>query len=316
MKHIPGALLIILLILVPGAVLWGQARDRQPDVINLTARMSEAGGWSQDAIDLRVGEEVTFRLTSADVVHGFAIGRTHGEAIDVLPAVWSEFTWTPAEAGEYTFYCTRWCGPNHWRMTGTLRVYDENGELPDPGPSAPPRYHQYGVDLDKRQILETAGEVTPSAIRGRQLGVTPTESWWHSEEVDLTTPGEAWQRLRRDPATAGLSDMQVWDLLAHLWRADEDQAALRRAGEIFQANCAACHGQAGAGDGVMAPHFSDPGVADFTDLSRMATANSVLLEGKILRGGMGTGMPYWGKILSEEQIDWLVDFLWSFSLPD
>jgi high-affinity iron transporter len=80
---------------------------------------------------------------------------------------------------------------------------------------------------------------------------------------------------------------------------------------IFESNCAACHGSSGAGDGVMASAFHDPVVANFIDLTRMATANTVLLEGKILRGGMGTGMPYWGMILTREEIRAVVEYIWS-----
>jgi mono/diheme cytochrome c family protein len=42
--------------------------------------------------------------------------------------------------------------------------------------------------------------------------------------------------------------------------------------------------------------------ADFTDPKRMLGASPAILEGKILRGGMGTGMPMWGSIFTEEQI--------------
>ncbi len=83
--------------------------------------------------------------------------------------------------------------------------------------------------------------------------------------------------------------------------------------EVYKANCSACHGPSGDGQGVMSLHFDDPTPADFTDLSRMATANTVILEGKILRGGMGTSMPYWGNILSIEQIEALQQIIWHFT---
>jgi len=52
--------------------------------------------------------------------------------------------------------------------------------------------------------------------------------------------------------------------------------------------------------------------ANFTDPKRMLGASPVLLQGKILRGGMGTGMPMWGSIFTEEQIWDLVAYLYSF----
>jgi mono/diheme cytochrome c family protein len=51
---------------------------------------------------------------------------------------------------------------------------------------------------------------------------------------------------------------------------------------------------------------------DFTDAQRMLGASPALLQGKILRGGMGTGMPMWGSIFTEEQISDLVAYLYSF----
>ncbi|NIS81094.1 MAG: c-type cytochrome [Anaerolineales bacterium] len=83
-----------------------------------------------------------------------------------------------------------------------------------------------------------------------------------------------------------------------------------RGASLYAAECAACHGMAGEGDGVMAKNFQDPSVADFTDFERMAEANTIILEGKIIRGGMGTGMPYWGAILEPQDIGALVNAIW------
>jgi mono/diheme cytochrome c family protein len=41
----------------------------------------------------------------------------------------------------------------------------------------------------------------------------------------------------------------------------------------------------------------------------MLAASPARLQGKIIRGGMGTGMPYWGPIFTDEQIWNLVAFL-------
>ena len=62
------------------------------------------------------------RLISDDVVHGFAIGQTTSPAIDLPPGQVVESTLTFEQPGTYTFYCTRWCGPNHWRMRGVIEV--------------------------------------------------------------------------------------------------------------------------------------------------------------------------------------------------
>jgi mono/diheme cytochrome c family protein len=125
----------------------------------------------------------------------------------------------------------------------------------------------------------------------------------------------------------------VWDLVAYLWRSTTTDEALREGETLFSQNCAACHGERGGGDGVMAPivqerledavgtaastaHAMPSGPADFTDESTMLGASSALLQGKILRGGMGTGMPYWGPILTEAQLWALTDYLWTFQFGD
>ena len=51
---------------------------------------------------------------------------------------------------------------------------------------------------------------------------------------------------------------------------------------------------------------------DFSEFSEMLGASPAVLQGKILRGGMGTGMPYFGPIFTEQQTWMLVDYLWSF----
>jgi mono/diheme cytochrome c family protein len=53
--------------------------------------------------------------------------------------------------------------------------------------------------------------------------------------------------------------------------------------------------------------------ADFT-VPGMLAQNPARWQGKILRGGMGTGMPYWGPIFTDAQTWALVDYLWTFSM--
>jgi hypothetical protein len=83
----------------------------------------------------------------------------------------------------------------------------------------------------------------------------------------------------------------------------------------------------GGGDGIFAaaagetaPAFLQPPEfgheivlpTEFTESSHMLGANTALLQGKIIRGGMGTGMPSWGLIFTEEQTWELSDYLWTF----
>jgi mono/diheme cytochrome c family protein len=63
-------------------------------------------------------------------------------------------------------------------------------------------------------------------------------------------------------------------------------------------------------EGAMDMVMQNP--VDFTDPKRMLGASPALLQGKILRGGMGTGMPMWGSIFTEEQIWDLIAYIYSF----
>ena len=52
---------------------------------------------------------------------------------------------------------------------------------------------------------------------------------------------------------------------------------------------------------------------DFTDLAAQAGASDLLYYGKLVRGGMGTSMPYWGTIYSEDELWQVIAFLRSFA---
>jgi mono/diheme cytochrome c family protein len=140
------------------------------------------------------------------------------------------------------------------------------------------------------------------------------------------SPAEVWQALRSEPSSTTLSDQQVWDLVAALWQASSSPESLEQGKALYAQYCAACHGENGAGDGVFAnqveSQVDQPGSAemesslkapaDFTDANTMLGASPTLLQGKILRGGMGTGMPYWGPIFSQDQVWAIIDYLYTF----
>jgi mono/diheme cytochrome c family protein len=104
-----------------------------------------------------------------------------------------------------------------------------------------------------------------------------------------------------------------WDVVAYLWSLATTADRLALGQRLYLKNCAACHGERGVGDGPGGK--SQPKKpADFTDLKRMLAGTSELYTAKIRRGGMGTGMPHWGNIFTEQELAALIDYLWSFSL--
>jgi len=281
------------------------------------AKIAEAGGWSPDVIQAEVGKPLRLKLTSDDVVHGFAVGQMGMNSVDILPGKVTDVTLTFDKPGIYTFFCTRWCGLNHWRMRGTIEV---TGASDSPELVSVPMYVTLSLDIDAPHDAPVIPEQTPSAIRGQGLSTnSPTQSVQSSDSYIMHSPYQAFNDL----SNTTLTESQRWDLVAYLWQSNTTKESLANGKQLYAQNCAACHGEKGAGDGVFADKVAaDFGKgmssanngrpADFTDPTRMLGANPALLQGKILRGGMGTGMPMWGSIFTEEQIWDLISYLYSF----
>ena len=79
-------------------------------------------------IRVPVGRPVTFRLTSADVIHGFQIVGTNGNTM-VVPGYISQFTTVFREPGEYLIVCNEYCGLGHHLMSAKL-IVEEGGVRP------------------------------------------------------------------------------------------------------------------------------------------------------------------------------------------
>jgi mono/diheme cytochrome c family protein len=97
------------------------------------------------------------------------------------------------------------------------------------------------------------------------------------------------------------TEQERWDVVAALWSFTTTTDRLDLGQRLFLRNCAACHGERGAGDGPGGKHQPKK-PANFTDARRMLAGTTTLYTAKIRRGGMGTGMPYWGSIFTEEEL--------------
>jgi len=290
------------------------------------ARMAENGGWTPDVIQAQVGRPLHLKFTSDDVVHGFAVGQRDMPSVDILPGKVTDLTLTFDKPGIYTFYCTRWCGLNHWRMRGTIEV---SGSLSEPEPAPAPLYVSLGLNLDAPHDAPVVPSQKPSAQRGQQFAAQfPIPQSPNSHPLDYYrshSPYEIFESLKDTP----LTESQRWDVVAYIWQSNTTSNALANGQQLYAQNCAACHGETGAGDGIFADELAQAGEAsmrtmngtmdmtiqapvDFTDPKRMLGASPARLHGKILRGGMGTGMPMWGSIFTDEQIWNLVAYLYSF----
>jgi len=92
-------------------------------------------GFAPDPLVVKAGERIRLKMTSLDVAHGAAIPAIGFST--VVPAdgtAEAEFD-APFQPGEYSIYCTVYCGPGHGDMKGTLLVLPDEPEVrPDEKP--------------------------------------------------------------------------------------------------------------------------------------------------------------------------------------
>lgn len=320
-----SALIIVLIVLVglPAGIFGYKAwRGTSYDIkiVEIIARVPEQGGFTPDRMTLQQGEKVRFRLSSPDVVHGFTIPGLGVNVDEVYPGKVVDVDVTLDKPGRYAFACTRWCGVDHWRMRGVIEVEGaEDAALPS---AQPPLYQQLGVDIDA--MLHDAHDVPlhrPSAGAGRSLGVALPMELSTADKRRTVSPADAFRYLRDDPANARLTDDDVWNVVALALLEDTKPEALARAKTLYERDCAACHGVDGKGGGVAGKDLPgmqkmDPampaGPADFTDSGMMLAASDVRLQGKLIRGGMGTGMPEFGSLYTDEELWAMITYLRAF----
>ena len=259
--------LVLLVVLGIPLAIFGYQRLRAAGpmrTIEITARLptSDLGGWTPEVITVQKGERVRLRLTSADVVHGFAVPK---------------------------------------------------------------------LGIDAEHPGENAPELAPDAANGarlwQQINGRPAAEVASQLDLRHSSPSDVYALftstdLLESKAMAALTPAERWDVIAHLWRESTTPEALLLGAKLYKRDCTGCHGLNGKGDGPGAaaikqqnsmqgmegmedmPGMDKPAV-DFTDLTAQAGASDLLYYGKLVRGGMGTSMPYWGTIYTEDEL-WAV----------
>lgn len=324
MKREAFAAVVILLLLVvfPASLFAYQGlRTRAPGVrvIELQASAPGAGDWQPKALRLNVGERVRLRIASTDVVHGFIAPGLGLEVDEILPGHVAEIEFTPQTVGRYAFACQRWCSVDHWRMRGVIEVVDPNrADAAPPAAGQPPPFQQQGIDIDAMHPASSVPAKQPSAGRGQQLALALPAQLADAAYLRNQPPAAVYERLRADTAFAATNDDDLWDAVAFAYLRAAGADSIKRGEALFGRDCAACHGAAGKGDGpagkklpgltAMHPEMK-PGPADLSDAETMLGASDVLLQGKVLRGGMGTGMPEWRSLYSDADLWDVVHYL-------
>jgi cytochrome c oxidase subunit 2 len=124
MKHLWKVWIGVVALSVAGVARPAHAQQGPPAaapaarVITITAKRFE---FTPKEITLKKGEPVTFRVTSADVTHGF-FQKDLGIDLDVEPGKVAEVTITPRNVGNYTIICDHFCGSGHGNMKMAVKV--------------------------------------------------------------------------------------------------------------------------------------------------------------------------------------------------
>lgn len=81
----------------------------------------QAFSFNPGDIEIPAGAEVTFIMTSKDVVHGMQVVDTNINAM-VMPGYIQKITQTFDKPGEYLVLCNEYCGTGHQHMSTTITV--------------------------------------------------------------------------------------------------------------------------------------------------------------------------------------------------
>jgi cytochrome c oxidase subunit II len=88
------------------------ARAQEPRLITIAAKKF---AFSPSEVQLKKGEPVTIRVSSADVTHGMYM-KALGIDAQIEPGTTTEMTFTPQVTGRFTTICDHFCGAGHGNM--------------------------------------------------------------------------------------------------------------------------------------------------------------------------------------------------------
>jgi cytochrome c oxidase subunit 2 len=306
--------LLLILVGLPMSVLAYQkvylpASYGEVKVIDLVARVPEAGGWSPEVITVNKGDLVRLRISSPSVVHGFAIGKMGIDVGQIIPGEVTTVEFVAEDVGRFTYYCNVWCSPSHYRMRGTLEVIDASAHGALLTSAEEPSSTFEGLDIDAPHEAKFYPPAPPSAVAGR--AIAGQVALPDLGDLRRQSPEAVFEAIRREDSADLLPEEEIWNLVAYLWSRTTTPERLEAGAALYDKNCVGCHGEAGRGDGPGSRHL-EHAPTDFTAARTMAGGNGAIYYAKTRRGGMGTGMPYWGTIFSEEETWSIVDYLWTF----
>ena len=143
-----------------------------------------------------------------------------------------------------------------------------------------------------------------AAIGSPELARSSSPARWYTQ----VTQGNLERFM---PPFSSLSDRQRWDVVAYAFSLTAPEAVVAQGAELYQANCARCHGETGKGDGPDAASLPNP-PQDFTNQEVMAQKSAVDFY-QATSVGIPPAMPAYNEQLSEDERWALAAYLRAFT---
>lgn len=120
--HLPGHVALVDPALLAETPPFDQPGVRQtgPDTYEAVV-IARTWAFSPNEIRVPAGAEVTFLITSGDVIHGFFVEGTRINVM-VIPGQVTRVTYRFKQAGEHLLICHEYCGIGHHTMGGKVVV--------------------------------------------------------------------------------------------------------------------------------------------------------------------------------------------------
>lgn len=101
------------------------------DVKQVVDVVGRQWSWQITPATVQAGSPVEFRVTSADVNHGFAVYAPDGLIVtqtQAMPGFTNKLVYTFTQPGTYTVQCLEYCGIGHAPMKSTFQVLASRGD--------------------------------------------------------------------------------------------------------------------------------------------------------------------------------------------
>lgn len=133
----------------------------------------------------------------------------------------------------------------------------------------------------------------PAALGTSEIARQSTPADWYT----LVTQGNLDRFM--PPFNNSLNERQRWDVIAYVYSLSTPPGTIAQGDELYQANCASCHGPQGQGDGTQAATLETQ-PTDFTDQAFMAEKSAQALYQAITEG-IPPEMPSYSETLNEDE---------------